>query len=241
MIRLAIANTADKPSVAIDALGRADYVMMNECRDRVIAWARRRAKLRGGPVPQVGMYASLQNVHVYRQDQVGVVARGTKVLLQGGKLGLGRSRKDRRRRGPTRTSPWQLIFERSSTRCCILIDPHLLARTTTTERWRWPLMLASLARLRGLAHTLQLRFPGVPIVCGGDGNLPKLGQWKLGKGWRVIDTPADFGRRHYTQLYVRGDVDVSAVAEWRNDSDHDGITCHLVIGPGAPTLGDIEA
>lgn len=240
MIRLVIANTADKPSVPIGALTRGDYVMLNECRDRVLTWARRRVKQRP-PIPQVGMHASLQNVHLYRQEKVGVIARGTKVLLVGGRKGLGRTRRDRRRRGPTRTSPWQLIFERSTQRCCIFVDPHMLARTTTSERWRWPLMLASLARLRALMLTLQTRFPGVPIVVGGDGNLPNLGQWKLGKRWRVIHTPADFGHRHYTQLYVRGDVDVSEVHEWLNDSDHDAIVVHLVIGPGAPTRGDITA
>lgn len=239
-IRLVIANVADKPGAAQQALAHGEYLMLNEVRSRVTAWAARRVRQRGGPIPPVGSYASLQNLHLYRHDQVGLVERGTKVLLVGGRKGLGKTRRDRRRRGPTRTAPWQLIFERTAGQpLLILVDPHLLARTTTSERWRWPLMLASLARLRALLIWLQLRFPGVPIVAGGDGNLPKLGQWKLGKGWRVIDTPTDFGRRHYTQLYVHGPVAVTNVRELHTSSDHDAILCNLTIGPDAPRRGDV--
>lgn len=235
-IRLAVANTADKPGAAQAALAHADYLMLNECRDTVKAWVHRRTRLKGGPIPIVDAYVSgRQNVHMWRTAQVHVVAHGVRVLLVGGRRGLGKSKRDRRRRGPTRDAPWQLVTDVDTHRLLILVDPHLLARTTTSERWRRPLMLLSLARLRALLKWLQLRWPGVPIVAGGDGNLPKLGQWKLGKGWRVIDTPADFGRRHYTQLYVHGPVVVGDVRELHTSSDHDAILCTLDVLAGAPT------
>lgn len=236
MIRLWIGNVLDKPTIAMGALAHSDYLLLNEARDRVLSWARKRTRNHGGPVFQVGMFASGQNVHVYRQRSVGVVARGQRVLLTGGRRGLGKSPRDRRRRGPTRTAAWQLVFTRDDKRLLILVDLHLIARSTTSERWRRPLMLLSLARLRVLHRQLQLRFPGVPIVTAGDGNLPTLNQWKLGKDWRVIATPPDFGHRHYTQLYVYGDVRVEHVREQHNASDHDAIACTLILGDGVPRL-----
>lgn len=237
--RLVIANTADKPAAAQQALAHGDYLMMNEARARVDAWATKRARLVGGPIAQVRTWAHLQNRHMWRVGKVRVVARGTRVLLVGGRKGLGKSKRDRRRRGPTRSAPWQLVAEAATQRLLILVDPHFLARTTTSERWRWPLMLLTLTRLRALLTWLQLRYPGVPILVGGDGNLPKLGQWKLGKGWRNVPTPADFARRHYTQLYAHGDVAVTGMRELHTASDHDAIACVVTIGEGAPKLGEL--
>lgn len=189
----------------------------------------------GGSTFPIGVYAPLgQNLHLWRTRQVQALQHGSKLLLQGGRRGLGKSKRDKRRRGPNRTAAWQLNVDLDTKRLVILVDPHLLARTTTSERWRWPLMLLSLAHLRALLRWLQLRYPGVPIVAGGDGNLPKLGQWRLGKGWRTVATPADFGRRHYTQLYVYGPVVVSDVRELHTVSDHDAILCTLDLTEAAP-------
>lgn len=234
-ITLVVANTADKANAAQWAATHGTYVMLNECRGEVKSWIARR--LRAVSTQRAWSRRGSQNVHMWRSDRVrGGLARGQRVLLVGGRKGLGKSRRDKRRRGPTRDGCWQLCAELATSRAVIFVDLHLLARVTTSERWRWPLMRSSLAQLRALLRILMVRYPGVPIVVGGDGNLPKLNQWRLGKGWRVVATPADFGRRHYTQVYVHGPAVITGVSEHNTSSDHDALAMTVVLTEDAPEL-----
>lgn len=233
MIRLAVTNTADKPQAARAATRAAEYVCLNEARAAVDRFVNALAK---GVGWDSWSPRGSQNTHMWKPGSVGVVTRGRKVLVLGGRRGAGKARSDRRRRGPTRDEPWQLVYDVDTHGLVIIRVPHLPARSTTSEKWRYrALMLPAFARMRAQTAWLAARFPGVPQIILGDGNVPRLGSWRLSKrSWRAIHTPPDFGRRHYTQVYVKGNVSISRVTEFHSVSDHDGLSMDLVIGDDAP-------
>lgn len=231
-IRFVSHNVADKPSALTEALQHGDYLALNECRDNVKAAVRRLVKL---PNMRAWLPAR-QNVHVWRWSEVHVVERGARVLLRGGRRGLG-GRRDKRRRGPTRDATWQLVYDVDTLGLLIIVDWHNIARSRTSERWRVPLDKAARVRLRVLLVWLMTRYPAVPIVVAGDGNLPKLGSWRLGPRFHAVRTPPDHGPRHYQQVYLRGLVQASDVREVHTTSDHDALAMNLDVLPGAPTWG----
>lgn len=232
-IRFAAHNVANLPSAFTKAMGQGDYVVLNECRAKAkaaIVAATRAPNLRSY------MRAGSQNVHAWRMSEVGVLAHGGRLVLQGGRRGAGKAARDKRRRGPNRDASWQLIYDVDTFALLIVVDWHNIARFTTSERWRRPLAMAALVKLRALLVVLMRRYPGVPIAVAGDGNDPTLGSWRLGPKWRTVHTPADFGRRHYTQVYLRGPVIATKVRKFASSSDHDGLAMDLAVQPGAPTF-----
>lgn len=222
MIRLVVANVADRGQAIRQAIrqGHAEYAVFNECRGTGLATI---AQLVRHGVWKAYTPHGSQNVHVWREGAVGVVARGRRVLVAGGHLGAGKVKRDRRRRGPTRDETHQVIYDLENRGLVTLIGLHLPAKGTTTARWRMPLVLAALVRARVSANALRLRYPGAGQVMVGDGNLPALGTWRMGKSWKNLRTPSDFGRRHYTQVYYRGPVTVRFVREVHTASDHDAL------------------
>lgn len=231
MLQFVVLNVANKPAATHEAMARGDYAVLNECRDEAKAAIRKKARVTGF---RAYIRAGSQNVHMWRTREAGVVAHGGRLLLHGGRRGAGKSRRDRRRRGPSRDASWQLVYDVDNLGLLLVIDWHQIARYTTSERWRKPLALAALARLRALLVVLILRYPGVPVVVAGDGNTPKLGAWRLGHQLHAVHTPPDFGRRHYSQVYVRGPVDVANVRRFASISDHDGLSMDLQVHETAP-------
>jgi len=225
VIRLVVANVANKAKAVHQVAAHGDYAMMNEVRDQAIgALADLQHAGWRAYLPKSG---ARQNSHLWDPRQVGVVARGQRLLMVGGHKGNGKNRRDKRRRGPSRFETHQVVYDFDGRGMVTLIDLHLAAKASTTARWRMPLVLASLVRARASAAALRARYPGVPQVMAGDGNLPRLGSWRMGKSWHVVQTPADFGRRHYTQVYYRGPITVTLVKEVHTASDHDALVLDL--------------
>jgi hypothetical protein len=246
MFSFSVANAqgTDSPgdihTTVMTVAGHGAYVILNEANAKV--WAAIHglgATLYAWFVPSGG---AGQNPHFWRRREVGSIASGSQIILEGGRKGLSgapvsRARKARykgRRLGPNRYATRNLIYDLDNRGMVIMVGIHLMARTQTVERWRWPLMLVSIARLRKFLWQTKLRYPGVPIIVAGDTNLKRLGALGLGPSWRIIQTPADMGRAHYTQVQTYGMVSVTNVRQFATKSDHKALVMDVQVWEHAP-------
>lgn len=240
MFHLAVGNVHNKVSAVQQLLAHGDYVMLNESDHDVRVFL---SKLTGFGVFVPPGSTGKRMCHVWRTPQLRVMGRNSRTVMRGGYRGLEDARVSRamkrryrkRRLGPDRMATATLTADTEADGALVLlVNVWLIAKSSTSERWRWPVMALSQAHLRLYLHQLRKRHPGVPAVLAGDTNLTRLGMLKLGSWWRQVNTPPDMGGHHFTQVHCTGDVDVRFVRELRNASDHDAFVLSVKVGADAP-------
>lgn len=248
--RLVIAN-AQKPDSARDnaltvaeVADHADLAGLNEANDAAVQTAMRKAPGFRVWIPKGG---AEQNSMMWREGVVDLAPRDTTKIIDGGRIGLSRVlprrfRRDRRRLGPnhyavtgvaTDLDGVNQLLERRVARpvaheqCShIFTLYHGTARTQTSERWRWPVMVAQIRNLRRHNARQERANPGMPHLVAGDTNLRKLPRVFLGRGWREIKLPPDLGGMHYTRVLVKSPkgaprkLVIEQPRRFRTKSDH---------------------
>lgn len=232
--RLVATNVHNSAAAVRQALDNADYGVLNEYGPGAAVAVRGMLsrKTWRAWVPAGGAKV---NPHVWRAGMFAVGQPLVGLLVRGGHRGLDdtaaplrmKRRYRRRRLGPHRWATGTRIVELSTSKPAIIVGVHLPARTQTVERWRWPVMLLTQANLRRYLLGIERRYPGVPLILCGDMNLARTSDLKLGTGWESVATPADMGRKHYTQVHTKGNVTVGHAVDENTASDHDAI--HVLV------------
>lgn len=213
--RLIVANVHNRPTAVTKLLALCDLALFSEAGTNIrpqLAGVQRRSSSWRYFVG-VGSAAN-QMAHVWRPSKLTNHGHNQAKLMQGGHIAGGR------RLGPNRYAVTGTFTDRATGRTILVTHVWLIAKSTTSARWRWGRMLASQARLRVHIAAVARRHPNTAHIVAGDTNLNKLGRLALGKGWRNIASAPDMGAQHFTQLYVKGDLTVKYVGRISTSSDH---------------------
>lgn len=175
--------------------------------------------------------ASVKAVDSYVVGELGIgwdASRFEKVearyrqVMRGGRRGaLRRTRRDRRRRGPSRGVARVLLRDIETREWVLAFTHHAIAKGDTKHKWRRPLRRQGFLGVVREIKRAQAKYPDVPIILTGDLNTIR---WRIlvfaRAGLRQVKTPATFGRLRYDRIYVSKDVKVSGIKRERTAGDH---------------------
>lgn len=235
-IRIGVANVQHTDTLAqirstiTEVAVLVSYLILNEANARAFTILRELAK-KGWAfwIPTGGAAA---NPHLWRTGDVTVLGKPSVEQLQrGGRVGLTYARVSARvkaryqgqRLGPARFGTAQRIqAHQDPDALLMLFGLHMMAKVYSAHGWRLPVYLAARMVFIVWSSRLHRKFPDVPQIALGDWNSDKQ---QLGKSWRRVTLPADYGRLHYTHCYVRDPkgklASVKFLREIDTESDHD--------------------
>lgn len=158
----------------------------------------------------------------WRRDRLRLVASGGRRVMVGGRRGAGKSRRDRRRRGPDRFVLWVLLADSTGQQWLVFFH-HAIAKADSMA-WRRPLRAQGFAGVAAEVTRVTRLYPAARVLMLGDWNT--RGPVSFGNGLTEVKTPPTFGRRapkrgvRLDRIKRSADVAVSGVTTLRTASDH---------------------
>lgn len=166
----------------------------------------------------------------WRKDKFELVDKGQSQVMQGGRLGAGFRRRDKRRRGPSRLVIWVVLREKSTGLLILVVTHHAIAKADTAHKWRRRLRAQG---FRGVVREIlraRRRHPGIARVMTGDLNTMGRITAFARSGLRQVPTPATYGRLKYDRIYKAGPVLVDGVRRVQTAGDHKALTARVRLG-----------
>lgn len=214
--RLAHSNVCEPDSALQTAqtihavLARADVATFNEANDPDTHHLLDLAHGWDAYAPAHG--AAREDCIAWRPDVFDFLLGGTRVVMRGGIVAG-------RRRGPSRAVSWVLLRERSTGAVVFVATHHDAAKGRTTQRWRWPLVLAGFRHVAAELATARRAHPGAALILTGDLNTTGPVRFP-GTGLREVRTPPTYGRKRYDRILATPGVIVRDVRAFTTKSDH---------------------
>lgn len=130
--------------------------------------------------------------------------------------------------GPDRSMTWAPLEEILTARYVLEVCLHMTAKAYTTHPERQPSWLTAAQNVGRTLHTLEEKYPDVPIVIKADWNrrtpfdIPSVIEQEL-------ESPPTFGNSRYDRFFLVGKVQGSDGVDIDTPSDHDALRVDITL------------